>query len=88
MGNPNTKQLKIDNFIKYPNDLIISPVNTQMDKEACEAEKENLKLVSKHNLELKDRELLENILLDHFFILSVGMISIGIITTSIVGPSV
>jgi len=68
MGNPNTKQLKIDNFIKYPNDLIISPVNTQMDKEACEAEKENLKLVSKHNLELKDRELLENILLDHFFL--------------------
>jgi cGMP-dependent protein kinase len=68
MGNPNSKQIKIDNFIKYPNDLIISPVNTQMYKEACEAEKENLKLVSKHNLELKDRELLENILLDHFFL--------------------
>ena len=34
MGNPNTKQIKIDNFIKYPNDLIIAPVSTQMDKEA------------------------------------------------------
>ena len=68
MGNQNTRKLKIDNFIDYPNNLIISPVNTQMDKEACEAEKENLKLVSKHNLELKDRELLENILLDHFFL--------------------
>ena len=68
MGNPNTKQIKIDNFIKYPNDLIIAPVNTQMDKEACEAEKANLKIVSKHNLELKDRELLENILLDHFLL--------------------
>ena len=68
MGNPNTKQIKIDNFMKLPNDLQIAPVNTQMDKEACEAEKENLKLVSKHNLELKDRELLENILLDHFLL--------------------
>ena len=68
MGIPNTKQIKIDNFIKYPNDLIISPINTQMDKEACEAEKENLKLVSKHNIELKDRELLENIIIDHFLL--------------------
>ena len=68
MGNPNSRQIKIDNFIKYPNDLQIAPVNTQIDKEACEAEKENLKLVSKHNLELKDRELLENILLDHYFL--------------------
>jgi cGMP-dependent protein kinase len=68
MGNQNTRKLKIDNFIEYPNNLIISPVNTQIDKEACEAEKENLKLVSKHNLELKDRELLENILLEHFFL--------------------
>ena len=54
MGNPNTKQIKIDNFMKLPNDLQIAPVNTQMDKEACEAEKENLKL--------------ENILLDHFLL--------------------
>ena len=68
MGNPNTKQIKIDNFIKYPNDLQIAPINTQMDKEACESEKANLKLVSKHNKELKDRELLENVLLDHFLL--------------------
>ena len=55
MGNPNTKQLKIDNFIKYKNDLVLSPINSQLDKEACENEKANFKLVSKHNLELKDR---------------------------------
>ena len=41
MGNQNTRKLKIDNFIDYPNNLIISPVNTQMDKEACDGEKEN-----------------------------------------------
>jgi CRP-like cAMP-binding protein len=68
MGNPNTKQLKIDNFIKYKNDLVLSPINSQLDKEACENEKANFKLVSKHNLELKDRELLENSLFDHFFL--------------------
>ena len=68
MGTQNTRKLKIDNFIEYPNNLIIAPINTQIDKEACESEKENLKLVSKHNLELKDRELLENILLEHFLL--------------------
>ena len=68
MGTQNSRKLKIDNFIDYPNNLIIAPINTQMDKEACESEKENLKLVSKHNKELKDRELLENILLEHFFL--------------------
>ena len=68
MGNPNTKRLKIDNFIKYKNDLIISPINSQLDKQACENEKANFKLVSKHNLELKDRQLLENSLFDHFFL--------------------
>ena len=68
MGNPNTKQLKIDNFIKLQNDLVLSPINSQLDKEACENEKANFKLVSKHNLELKDRELLENSLFDHFFL--------------------
>jgi len=68
MGNPNTKRLKIDNFVKYKNDLIISPINSQLDKQACENEKANFKLVSKHNLELKDRQLLENSLFDHFFL--------------------
>ena len=68
MGNPNSKSLKIDNFIKYANDLIISPVNSQIDKEACEVEKKNLKLVSKHNLDLKDFNLLEDCILDHFFL--------------------
>ena len=68
MGNPNTKRLKIDNFVKDKNDLIISPINSQLDKEACEKEKANFKLVSKHNLELKDRQLLENSLFDHFFL--------------------
>ena len=68
MGNPNTKTLKIDNFIKFPNNLIIAPINSQIDKEACEKEKQNFKLVSDHNFELKDRELLENSLFDHFFL--------------------
>ncbi len=68
MGNPNIKRLKIDNFIKYKNDLVIAPVNSQLDKEACEKEKQNLKLVSKHNKELKDRDLLENSLFNHFFL--------------------
>ena len=68
MGNPNIKRLKIDNFIEYKNDLIISPLNSQLDKEACEKEKEHFKLVSKHNLDLKDRKLLENNLFEHFFL--------------------
>ena len=68
MGNPNTKQIKLDNFVKFPNDLKIAPVNTQMDKEACELEKGGLKLVSKHNLELKDKNLLINAILDHFLL--------------------
>ena len=68
MGNTITKQIKIDNFVKFPNDLKIAPVNTQMDKEACELEKGGLKLVSKHNLELKDKNLLINAILDHFLL--------------------
>ena len=39
-----------------------------MDKEACELEKGGLKLVSKHNLELKDKNLLINAILDHFLL--------------------
>ena len=68
MGNPNSKRIKIENFIDFPNNLIISPTNPKLDKEACDLEKENLKLVTKHNTELKDREMLENILLEHFFL--------------------
>ena len=68
MGNPNTKQIKIDNFVKFPNDLKIAPVNTQLDKEACELEKGGLKLVSKHNKELKDEKMLTNLILDHFLL--------------------
>ena len=68
MGNPNTKRLKIDNFVNYQNNLVLSPINSQLDKEACENEKVNLKLVNKHNLELKDRRLLEDCLFNHFFL--------------------
>ena len=68
MGNPITKQIKIDNFVKFPNDLKIAPVNTQLDKEACELEKGGLKLVSKHNKELKDEKMLTNLILDHFLL--------------------
>ena len=68
MGNPNTKSVKIDNFIKYANDLVLSPINSQLDKEACENEKANFKLVSKHNLELKDKRLLEDSIFEHFFL--------------------
>jgi CRP-like cAMP-binding protein len=68
MGNPNTKLLKIDNFINYQNDLILSPINSQLDKEACENEKANFKLVNKHNLELKDKRLLEDCIFNHFFL--------------------
>ena len=68
MGNPNTKQIKIDGFIKYPNNLQIAPNEIQLDKNACELEKSRLIIVQKHNLELKDKTRLRNILLDHFLL--------------------
>ena len=68
MGNSKIKDFKIDNFLKYENDIIISPINSELDKKACEEEKSKLKLVKKHNKEKQDSHLIDDSMLDHFFL--------------------
>ena len=54
MGNKNLSHIRIDNYPERKNDLIISTLTPDKDKEAVNNEKQNMKLINKHNKECKD----------------------------------
>ena len=76
MGNENIKEIKIENLPKQGNDLIITEMSGDTEKEkerekdAVNNEKQNMKLITKHNKEHKDADLIENCLIDHSFLRS------------------
>jgi len=65
MGNKSLNQIKIHNFTDKANDLIITNSTPDKDKEAVNNEKQNLKLLNKHNKEMKDSTLIDECLISH-----------------------
>ena len=68
MGNKNLSQIKIENYPEKQNDLIISNLTPDKDKEAVNLEKQNMKLLNKHNKECKDSSLIDECLISHCFL--------------------
>ena len=68
MGNKNLSQIKIENYPEKKNDLIISNLTPDKDKEAVNNEKQNMKLLNKHNRECKDSSLIDECLISHCFL--------------------
>ena len=68
MGNKSLSQIKIKNFPDAKDDLIISTSSPEKDKEAISKEKQNLKLLNKHNKEMKDSTLIDECLISHCFL--------------------
>ena len=68
MGNKNISQIKIENYPEKQNDLIISNLTPDKDKEAVNMEKQNMKLLNKHNKECKDSGLIDECLISHCFL--------------------
>ena len=65
MGAKSLSYIKIQNFPALRNDLVISDSTSENDKEAVNKEKQNLKLISKHNKEMKDSTLIDECLISH-----------------------
>ena len=68
MGNKNLTQIKIENYSEKSNDLIISNLTPDKDKEAVNNEKQNMRLLNKHNKECKDSGLIDECLISHCFL--------------------
>ena len=68
MGNKNLGQIKIENYPEKRKDLIISNSTPDKDKEAVNNEKQNMKLINKHNKEFKDSSLIYECLISHCFL--------------------
>ena len=68
MGNKNLTQVKIENYSEKSNDLIISNLTPDKDKEAVNNEKQNMRLLNKHNKECKDSGLIDECLISHCFL--------------------
>ena len=68
MGNKNLSQIKIENYSEKSNDLIISNLTPDKDKEAVNNEKQNMRLLNKHNKECKDSGLIDECLISHCFL--------------------
>ena len=68
MGNKNLSHIRIDNYPERKNDLIISTLTPDKDKEAVNNEKQNMKLINKHNKECKDSSIIDECLISNCFL--------------------
>ena len=68
MGNKNLNKIKVENYPEKTNDLIISNTTPEEDKEAVNKEKKNMKLINKHNKDMKDSSLINECLISHCFL--------------------
>ena len=67
MGNSSLSEIKIENLPQKQHIPLFTEENSPTkDKETIEKEKENLKIISKHNKENKDNDLIDKCFLDHF----------------------
>ena len=68
MGNNILNAIKVDNYPEIQNDLKICNTTQEKDKEIVNKEKKNMKLMNKHNKECKDSDLIQQCLINHFFL--------------------
>ena len=68
MENKNLYKIKLEKIKEKRNDLIFSNSNPEKDKAAANEEKKKMKLISKHNKEMKDSTLIEECLISHTFL--------------------
>ena len=69
MGNKNLSKIRIENYPEKKNDLILLLNTThEKDKAAVNKEKQNMKLINKHNKEMKDSSLIDECLINHPFL--------------------
>ena len=68
MGNKNLNPIKIENYPEKNNNLSIPNLTPDKDKEAVNNEKQNMRLMNKHNKECKDSGLIDECLISHCFL--------------------
>ena len=68
MGNKSLSKVKLENYPEKKNDLEFSNTTPEKDKAAANKEKQKMKLISKHNKEMKDSTLIEECLINHSFL--------------------
>ena len=69
MGNKNIGSINIENYPAKKSDLqLLLNSTSEKDKAAASKEKENLKLINKHNKEMKDSNIIEECLINHPFL--------------------
>ena len=68
MGNKNLNPVKIENYPEKNNNLSIPNLTPDKDKEAVNNEKQNMRLMNKHNKECKDSGLIDECLISHCFL--------------------
>ena len=68
MGNKNISDVKLENYTPTLNNLVLIDSVPDKDKEAVQAEKQNMRLLNKHNKECKDSSLIDECLISHCFL--------------------
>ena len=68
MGNKNISDVKLENYTPTLNNLVFIDSVPDKDKEAVQAEKQNMRLLNKHNKECKDSSLIDECLISHCFL--------------------
>ena len=68
MGNKNLNPIKIENYPEKNNNLSLPNLTPDKDKEAVNNEKQNMRLMNKHNKECKDSGLIDECLISHCFL--------------------
>ena len=68
MGNNNLNAVKVENYPDLKNDIKFCNTTPDKDKEFVNKEKKNMKLINKHNKECKDADLIQQCLVNHFFL--------------------
>ena len=68
MGNKNISDVKLENYTPTLNNLVFIDSVPDKDKEAVQAEKQNMRLLNKHNKECKDSTLIDECLISHCFL--------------------
>ena len=75
MGNKieNITTLTFTNFNHQTenNDLILTPIDSKLDKTCIKKERKSMKTINKHNQDSIDFDILEKCILEHFFLMSV-----------------
>ena len=68
MGNKSLNKITVENYPENINDIKFCNIAQDKDKEFVNKEKKNMKIINKHNKECKDSDLIQQCLINHFFL--------------------